>query len=71
MPTPQVTERWLATANRKGSKFILSVCDTFDYEDYPVYCKDQEELDKAYAKYDGKNMQKVNEVIIVENKNKK
>jgi hypothetical protein len=55
--------RWIATANAHGSKFILSVCDTFDYEDYPVYCEDIKELKEEYKEHHGVNMQRVNEII--------
>jgi hypothetical protein len=37
-------DRWIKTAIKKKCEFIISVCDTFDYDDYPVYCKDKNEL---------------------------
>lgn len=55
--------RWIATAKENGDKYIISVCDTYDWDDYPVYCKDKEELADAIPRYDGKNMQKINEII--------
>lgn len=38
------------------------VCDTFDYEDYPVEVKPDEDVRKVEAQYNGPNMQKVMEV---------
>lgn len=55
--------RWIETAKAHGSKFILSVCDTFDYDDYPVYCDDLNELKEEYKHHHGVNMQRVNEII--------
>ena len=61
--------RWIRTAKEKGVKYIISVCDTFDYDDYPVYCKDDAELLEKQSRYDNVNMQKINEIIEVENAN--
>lgn len=63
----ETIKRWIATAIKNESKYIISVCDTFDYDDYPVYCKDKEECDLKYDKIrNGGNMQTINEVIDVE-----
>lgn len=59
-------ERWIKTAIKDGNKFIISVCDTFDYEDYPVYCKDKEELNRRKIEFDNINMQRINEIIDIE-----
>jgi len=59
-------ERWIQTAIKNGDKFIISVCDTFDYEDYPVYCKDKEELDRQRPEFDNINMQRINEIIDID-----
>jgi hypothetical protein len=55
--------RWIETAKAHGSKFILSVCDTFDYDDYPVYCDNLKEVEEEYQHHHGVNMQWVNEII--------
>lgn len=59
-------DRWIAQAKKDKMQFIISVCDTFDYDDYPVYCKDEKEAKKEYKKHDGINMQKINEVIKID-----
>lgn len=41
---------------------MLVVCDTFDYEDYPVYVKPTQDARKVYEEYSAKNMQRVMEV---------
>lgn len=58
-------DRWIKTARQAKMKFIISVCDTFDYDDYPVYCKDEKELKKKKREYDNKSMQSINEIIEV------
>lgn len=56
-------DRWIETAIAGKCEFIISVCDTFDWDDYPVYCKDEAELRERYPNYSGQNMQRVNEII--------
>ena len=53
---------WIKKGKDKGSKFLIIACDTFEYEDYPVFCKDADECKIKYAKCNGHNMQKVLEV---------
>jgi hypothetical protein len=55
--------RWIDTAKSKGCKFIISVCDTFDWDDFPVYIKDLNELILKVDNYNGTNMQTINEII--------
>jgi len=64
---PATIDGWITFAKKEGYRYIISVCDTFDWEDYPVYCRDTEELSKQKPQYDGVNMQRINEVIDVEN----
>ena len=59
-------DRWINYAKDKGIRFIISVCDCFDYEDYPSYCKDFEELVSNYEYYRNANMQKINEIIEID-----
>lgn len=63
--TREDVDRWIETAKEKGYKYIISVCDSWDYEDYPVYCKDKKELKEETPKYSGVNMQRINEVITI------
>ena len=54
---------WIETAKTKGCKYIISVCDTFDWSDYPVYCKDLNSFIMQYDRFDEVKMQKINEII--------
>lgn len=58
--------RWKETAKEFGYKYIISVCDTFDWDDYPVYCKDSVELESKRKQYDGVDMQRINEIIEID-----
>ena len=58
-------DRWKKTAKKMGATHLISVCDTFDWSDYPVYVMPHEVLDEIKANYDGTGMQKINEIIDV------
>jgi hypothetical protein len=58
---------WIKIAKKDKMKYIISVCDTFDYSDYPVYCKDEKELAVKEKQYrSGENMQRINEIIKID-----
>jgi hypothetical protein len=61
-------DRWISTARERGDEYIISVCDTFDWDDYPVYCEDKEAVRRKRVDVDGVNMQTINEVIRVPKK---
>lgn len=60
--TQEDISRWIKSGKDNGAKFLIVACDTFDYEDYPIYCKDAVECKKEYDNHNGKNMQKIMEV---------
>jgi gamma-glutamylcyclotransferase (GGCT)/AIG2-like uncharacterized protein YtfP len=41
---------------------MIMVCDTFSYEDYPVYVRNNEKIHEKVLEIDNKNMQQVMEV---------
>lgn len=53
---------WIKSGQAEGATHMIVVCDTFDYDDYPVYVYTDEDVNKKYAEYNGPNMQKVMEV---------
>ena len=63
--TRKDVDRWIATAKKMGAKHIISVCDTFDWDDYPAYVMPNENLEERKKEYNGVNMQKINEVITI------
>jgi hypothetical protein len=40
----------------------LTVCDTYDYEDYIVMVHEGEDFEEVRRKYDGVNMQRIHNV---------
>lgn len=61
--TKEDVDRWITRGKKENYKYIISVCDTFDWSDYPVYCKDYEELSDNKKYYKEASMQKINEII--------
>jgi len=47
---------------KRNITHMIVVCDTFDYDDYPVYVSSLENVREVFNEYDGKNMQQVMEV---------
>ena len=56
-------ERWIKTGKEQGAQYIISVCDTFDWDDYPAYVMPNENLEERKKKFSEENMQRINEVI--------
>jgi hypothetical protein len=52
---------WLEEAKQKGARYMLVVCDTFDYGDYPVSIMPNQKIDDIAPTYHYRNMQKVME----------
>lgn len=57
----KATKKNIAKMKKEYSHMIV-VCDTWDYEDYPVYVKRTENIHDKISEYNGKNMQKIMEV---------
>ena len=53
---------WLKRGQEKGATHVIVVCDTFDYDDYPVYVMPDENVREVKSRFDGKNMQRIMEV---------
>ncbi len=53
---------WFDEGVRRGDRWMLVCCDTFDYEDYPVYVQADDDPHEAVRQHRGVNMQDVHEV---------
>lgn len=63
MSTPKSEiRRWLKEAKEIQATHMIVVCDTFSYEDYPVYVFPFEDVHTVHNKYDNREMQRVMEV---------
>lgn len=54
--------QWLERAKQNNATHLIVVCDTYDWDDYPVEVTSTENIHECIAKYNGKNMQKIMEV---------
>ncbi len=52
-------KRWLKEAEEKGAVYVLDVCDTFDYDHYPIYVMDEINLEAIVNEFNGRDMQQV------------
>ena len=59
MTTQEDITRWLTRGEAQGARWMIVVCDTFDYCDYPVFIKTEEEFWGEYARHNGHNMQRI------------
>lgn len=63
MTTKNEIYEWLKDAKKKKATHVLILCDSFDYEDYPVYVfKGQNVRDVIKEKCKADNMQRLMEV---------
>lgn len=64
MTTKDEIREWFQRGlnNEDKPTHMMVVCDTYDWEDYPVYVLPEEDAETIYKKYNGNNMQKVMEV---------
>lgn len=60
--TREDIREWLVEGRRRGMTHCVVVVDTFDYGDYPVYVKPDQDVRKVFEEYNGPNMQRVVEV---------
>lgn len=54
---------WIIRGQQQDKDYLIVVCDTFSYEDFPVFCS-REKVKEKYREYScsAKNMSKVMEV---------
>lgn len=62
MTSKQDIQEWFERGVNKNATHMIVVCDTFSYEDYPIFAKDDEDALRIYRSHDDVNMQTVMEV---------
>ncbi len=60
--TKDQIKAWLKRGALAGATHVIVACDTFDYDDYPVFVSPGESVAEKSEEHNGKNMQKVMEV---------
>lgn len=54
--------KWFDEGVKKAATHMIIACDTFDYDDYPVFVHSKQSVEKEVKRLDGVNMQRVMEV---------
>lgn len=62
MTSKDTIRQWLQRGIDENQTHVIVVCDTYDYEDYPVYVDETEDVREVEKKYNGQNMQRIMEV---------
>ena len=62
MTTKTQIETWFDDGVARGATHMMVVCDTFDFEDFPVYVSSTEDFHEKYQAERDKRMQKIMEV---------
>lgn len=57
--------RWRRVAIANKATHILVMCDTFSYEDYPVYVMPGQDPNEVRNRLSGQNMQQLHETIAI------
>jgi len=52
----EIREDWFERGVEEKQDYLLVICDTSNYEDYPVFCK-EEDLDDMTKYYENASMQ--------------
>lgn len=60
--TRQEIAHWFDMGVQRGHTHMIVMCDTYDWEDYPVYLTLNQNAREVATQYDGHNMQRVMEV---------
>ncbi len=60
--TKEDIKRWFERGVKIGATHVVIMCDTFDWEDYPVYIMPGEDARYKAETMNGPNMQQVMEV---------
>ena len=53
---------WLKEGKKEGATHTIIICDTFDWEDYPVHVMPEENVRTVELKHNQESMQRVMEV---------
>lgn len=59
---------WFRAGVQQGATHMIVMCDTFDYDDYPVFVKPDQDVREIVKERNGKNMQELMEVYDLRNR---
>lgn len=58
----EMIREWLEEGKAEGNTHVIVVCDTYDWDDYPVYCGSLAVTNEKIAYYSTASMQRIMEV---------
>jgi len=58
-------KKWVRDGKRNGYSHMISVCDTFNHEDYPIYISTLKELRSRKKLIENEDMQRINEIVVL------
>jgi hypothetical protein len=53
--TEEEIRTWLEKGKEMGATHVVVACDTFDYEDFPVYVLPDQDVNKVVDKYNNQD----------------
>ena len=62
MTTKQEIRKWFELGIVKGSTHLIVACDTFNWNDYPVFVSSMEDVHKRQREIENQEMTKIMEV---------
>jgi hypothetical protein len=69
--TKEIVDWLIIIAKKNNFAYIILVCDTFSYNEYPIFVHHTDNLEVQKKKFDNVNGQRINEVIDLSKYNKK
>lgn len=61
MTTQKTISTWFDMGVEQGATYMIVICDTYDWKDYPIFVFSDEDIHERNEHYN-KNMQKVMEI---------
>lgn len=64
MPAATLAEitKWVKQAQDEGASYLIIVCDTFDWGDYPITVMPDQDFLTEFDRVNGRNMQQIMEI---------
>lgn len=66
MTSKKTIGEWFDRGKQEGARYMIVVCDTFSYEDYPSYVKPTEDINERINYFRRSPMQRIMEVYDLE-----
>ncbi len=61
--TQEDVNGWIKEGRKKNAHYLIVVCDTFSYEDFPVYAYSEEDKQEKQSYHSSQPMSRIMETI--------